>query len=55
MSDKAEDIIRAYEKATGRTPRRYDTPGKPGEVLDKNEGEAVKHKEYRSLLDKIMF
>ena len=55
MQDKAEEIIRGYEKATGLTPRTQKTPGKPGEILEKHEGEAVKHSEYRSILGKLMF
>ena len=55
MEDKAEEIISSYEKATGRTPRVYKTPGKPHEVLEKHEGTAVRHSEYRSILGKLMF
>ena len=55
MEDKANEIIAAYEKATGLTPRVYKTPGKPHEVLEKHEGKAVKHSEYRSILGKLMF
>ena len=35
MNDKAAEIIRSYEKATGLTPRLQKTPGKPGEILIK--------------------
>ena len=55
MEDKAAEIISSYEKATGLTPRIQKTPGKPGEILTKNEGTAVKHEEYRSILGKLMF
>ena len=55
MSDKAEEIINAYKKETGLMPRAYKAPGKPGEILVKNEGQPVKHGAYRSILGKIMF
>ena len=55
MKDKAEEIIRSYEKATGLTPRIQRTPGKPREILDKHDGVPVKHSEYRSILGKLMF
>lgn len=55
MNDKANEVIQSYEKATGHTPRRQKTPGKPGEVLVKNEGSVIKHDEYRSVLGKLMF
>ena len=50
MNDKGEEIVRNYEKATGRTPRVQSTPGKPGEVLVKNVGETIQHEDYRSIL-----
>ena len=55
MEDKAQEIIRAYKKATGTTPRVQKTPGKPGEFLDKHEGEPIKYTEYRSILGKLTF
>ena len=55
MNDKAEEIVRAFEKATGQTPRNQSTPGTPGQILTKNTGDPVQHEEYRSILGKIMF
>ena len=55
MNDKAEEIIQAYEKLIGRTPRISKTPGVPGNTLQKNDGEPIKHKKYRSILGKVMF
>ena len=55
MGDKADEIIKAYEKATGRTPRTQTTPGVPGETLSKNEEDPVQHDDYRSILGKAMF
>ena len=55
MSDKAEEIVNGYEKAVGRTAKVQSTPRKPGEVLTKNDGVPIMHKEYRSVLGKIMF
>ena len=55
MEDKAKEIIEAYEKATGITPRKQKTPGKPGEILESNDGNPIKHEQYRSILGKLMF
>ena len=55
MEDKALEIIRSYEKATGLTPKAYKTPGKPGELLEKHEEDPVRHADYRSILGKLMF
>ena len=55
MDDKANDIIESYKRATGTTPRDQKTPGKPGEILEKNIGPIVKHDEFRSILGKLMF
>ena len=55
MDDKAKEVIRSYEQATGLTPRIQKTPGKPGEVLTKHEGTPHKHADYRSVLGKLMF
>ena len=55
MDDKAKEIIQAYQKATGKTPKSYKTPGKPGEILVKHDGDPVMHSEYRSILGKLMF
>ena len=55
MEDKANEVIEAYEKSTGITPKIQKTPGKPNEILERNEGSAVKHKQYRSILGKLMF
>ena len=51
--DKGEDIFRAFVKATGRTPKIQKAPGKPGDVLVKNDGDPIPHAEYRSILGKI--
>ena len=55
MNDKAEEIIQTYEKLTGLTAKEYKTPGKPGELLEKHEGDPVMHNQYRSILGKLMF
>ena len=55
MEDKANDIIKSYEEAVGETPRKQKAPGKPGEVLSKNEEEAMNHASYRTILGKLMF
>ena len=55
MDDKAKEIVQAFEKARGHIPKKYSTPGKPSEVLKANVGEIVMHKEYRSILGKVMF
>ena len=55
MNDKADEIIKCYEKVTGLTPRKQLAPGKPGEVLKRHDGKPVKYQEYRSVLGKLMF
>ena len=55
MNDKAKEIIQAYEQATGRTPKVYNSPGKPGTVLEKNTGPIEKLDEYRSIIGKLLF
>ena len=55
MDDKAEETIRFYEKATGHTPRIQKTPGKLGEILGKDDENAVNHEEYRTVVKKLMF
>ena len=55
MDDKAKEIIDSYQKATGLTPKVHQTPGKPSEVLMKNNGQPVRHSDYRSILGKLMF
>ena len=39
MDVKGEEITRAFEKAIGKMPKVQSTPGKPGEMLSKNEGD----------------
>lgn len=55
MRDKAEDIVKSYEKYTGKTPKNQASPGAPGQTLSKNKGEAIMMKEYRSLVGQAMF
>ena len=55
MDDKGANIVRAYEKYTGKTPKVYSSPGEPGKVLSKNEGEIIMMTEYRSLCGLTMF
>ena len=56
MSDKAKEIVNTYLAATNKTTiSKYKSSGKPGEILTKHNGEAIKHSEYRSILGKIMF
>ena len=47
MNDKAEEIIKCYEKATGPTPRKQKTHINPGEVFERHNGTPVKQTEYR--------
>ena len=55
MNDKAKEILTAYEKATGKTPKNYASPGAPGTVLKRNEEETIMRDEYRSIIGKLMF
>jgi hypothetical protein len=55
MNDKANEIIKSYEKYTNKTPKNYPSPGTPGSTLSKNEKETIMLKEYRSLVGQTMF
>jgi hypothetical protein len=55
MEDKAKEIIKSYEEFTGKSPKVQNTPGTPGTVLTKNEGEPINLDEYRSLIGKLLF
>ena len=39
MKDKTEEIIKQYEKYTGKTPKNYLSPGTPSTTLHNNSGE----------------
>ena len=55
MDNKAGEIVASYEKVTGKTPKNYSSPGAPGSVLTKNQGETVNRDDYRSIIGKLMF
>ena len=55
MNDKANEIVKTYEKYTGKTPKNQSSPGTPGQTLSKNQGETIMLKEYRSLVGQSMF
>ena len=46
---KSEEIIKQYENYTGKTPNNCPSRGAPGTTLQKNAGETINMKEYRSL------
>ena len=55
MEKMRKDIVTKYEKATGMEARRYQSPGAPGSVLTKNEGEPIKLTEFRSILGSLLY
>ena len=56
MDKKILSIIEMYEDYAQKEVKIYESPGKPGEYLDKNEEEnAIDIDQYRSLVGKIMF
>ena len=56
MPEMVKEIIQDYEKLDGVPAlKKFHTPGTPGKVLNKNEGEKVKQTEYRSLVGKLLY
>jgi hypothetical protein len=56
MTKLEDEIIQAYEKATGIIPKCAPTPGFPRQHLTKNtDGETIMIDQYRSLVGKIMY
>ena len=55
MVKKANNIVAELEAFLGREVKEWRTPGAPGSVLDKNDGEIVSQAEYRSFTGKLMF
>ena len=55
MNKKAEEIINKYENYTGKTLKKYPSPGAPCTMLQKNAGETIIMKEYRSLFGQSIF
>ena len=55
MNRKREDIVKSFEDMMRKSCKVRKTPGAPGSVLRKNEGEPVRIEQYRSMVGKIMF
>ena len=55
MEKKANDIVKFFEDVTGEDVTIYETPGIPGSVLKKNEGQTLNVEPYRTLVGKLMF
>ena len=55
MDKKVAELIRKYEEHVGKPVKRYDSPGKPGENLEKWEGEPKDLDAYRSITGLAMF
>ena len=55
MEKKANDIVKFFEDVTGEDVTTYETPGIPGSVLKKNEGQTLNVEAYRTLVGKLMF
>ncbi len=55
MEKMEEAIIQDYEKTTGETVKKWNTPGTPGKVLCKSEGAPVKIEAYRSIVGKALY
>ena len=55
MKKKVDDIVKIFEDVTGEDVPTYETPGIPGSVLKKNEGQTLNVEAYRTLVGKLMF
>jgi hypothetical protein len=55
MEDFVQGIVDDFILIFGRQPKQFRTPAFPGSVLTKNKGDTVLHKEYRSLVGKILY
>jgi hypothetical protein len=55
MKKLVNEIIQAFEKATGKPAKLYNTPGTPGVSMTKNTGSVVKQEQYRSIVGKYMY
>jgi len=50
-----EEIVKDYEKDVGKSVSIFVTPGTPGKVMKKNEGELIKQGDYRSYVGRILY
>jgi hypothetical protein len=55
MQDYIQELIRDYEVHTGELTKHYATPSYTGEPADRNTGQTVKQREYRSFVGRLMF
>jgi hypothetical protein len=55
MPQMIKEIKEKYEQATKHSAKAAQTPGMPGKVLLKNEGETINLDDYRSIVGKIMY
>lgn len=50
MEYKTKEVIKAYKKVARISSNIPQTPGKSGEILEKNDRKPIIHAEYRSIL-----
>ena len=55
MSKMIDEIVQAFEDATGKKPKPAATPGFPGKALKRHDGAVVMQSEYRSITGKILY
>ncbi len=55
MEKLAHEIVADYEKRVGHKIKIWLTPGMPGKVLTKYDGEAVNTSDYRSYVGRLLF
>ena len=55
MNKMVDEIDEAFQEATGKRAKFAKTPGFPGKMLSKNEGEIVNINAYRSLVGKLLY
>jgi Reverse transcriptase (RNA-dependent DNA polymerase) len=55
MEDFVEVMLADYKTIFKKAPKPAMTPAFPGQVLCKNDGNTILHKEYRSLVGKLLY
>ena len=55
MPKMIEEIAETFERSVGRPAKAAPTPGFPGKMLAKYDGEPIRQSDYRSLTGKILY
>jgi hypothetical protein len=55
MPKLVDEIIDCYTELTGKEPKMAKTPGTPGLILPKNDGQKIDHQAYMKIVGKIQY